>query len=62
MDNSIENMHTDVGALRVNKRKKTTNRLTHQSCTYISFLASHEMGVFIGFVLFISRRGRETLC
>ena len=22
MENSIENMHTDVGALRVNKRKK----------------------------------------
>ena len=59
--NSIENMHTDVGALRVNKRKKTTNRLTHQSCTYISLVASHEMGVFIGFVLFICRRRRETL-
>ena len=61
MDNSIENMHTDVGALRVNKRKKTTNRLTHQICTYISLVASHEMGVFIGFVLFICRRRRETL-
>ena len=31
MDNSIENMHTDVGALRVNKRKKTTNRLTNEA-------------------------------
>ena len=55
-------MHTDVGALRVNKRKKTTNRFTHQSCTYISFVASHDRRVFIGFVLFISRRRRETLC
>ena len=62
MENSIENMHTDVGALRVNKRKKTTNRLTHQSCTYISFVASHDRRVFIGFALFISRRGWDTLC
>ena len=57
----MDNMHTDVGALRVNKRKKTTNRLTHQSCTYISFVASHDRRVFIGFALFISRRRRETL-
>ena len=61
MENSMENMHTDVGAIRVNKRKKTTNRITHQSCTYISFVASHDRRVFIGFALFISRRRRETL-
>ena len=61
MENSKDNMHTDVGALRVNKGKKTTNRLTHQSCTYISFVASHDRRVFIGFALFISRRRRETL-
>ena len=61
MENSMENMHTDVGAIRVNKRKKTTNRITHQSCTYISFVASHDRRVFIGFALFISRRRRESL-
>ena len=36
MDNSIENMHTDVGALRVNKRKKQqTDSLTKVVLTFL---------------------------
>ena len=40
MDNSIENMHTDVGALRVNKRKKQqTESLTKVVLTFLSWRA-----------------------
>ena len=61
MDNSIENMHTDVGALRVNKRKKTTNRLTHQSCTYISLVANQKWEFSLDLYC-LSAGGGERLC